>query len=407
MLLPLLAWATGALFFFYAFVLRVAPSVMIEEMMRDFAIGAAAVGNLSAFYFYSYAGFQIPIGMMIDRFGPRRLMALAGLGCAAGCVLLATSTGFWTAAAGRFLIGGTAAFSLVGAMAVAGHWFPPHRFALLSGIAMGLGMAGGVFGQAPLRLLVEATDWRRSMLLLALGGFLIALCSWGFVRDRRRGSGGLRTVLGGLARVLANRQTWLIAIAGLGTTGPLLGFAGLWGVPYLVAAYGLERAHAASITSLLFVGWGFGAVFFGWFSDRIGLRKPPFVAGLALCTGAMAALVHVPDMPLPAVMGLCVVCGIGGSSQIVGFAAARESNDVALSGTAIGFVNGIVTGAGALYQPLLGWLLDLAWTGGTLAGARIYEPAAYRSALTVLIAGAGVGLLCTLLMRETYCRQQA
>lgn len=407
MLLPLLAWATGALFFFYAFVLRVAPSVMVEEMMRDFAVGAAAIGNLSAFYFYSYSGLQIPIGMLIDRFGPRRLMTAAGLGCATGCVLLATASDFWTAAAGRFLIGAAAGFSFVGAMAVAGQWFQPHRFALLSGIAMGLGMAGGVFGQAPLRFLVEATDWRQSMLLLALGGVMIAAASWAFVRDRRRGTGGLAAVLGGLGRVLRQRQTWLIAVAGLGTTGPLLGFAGLWGVPHLVAAYGIERAHAASITSLLFVGWGVGAVFFGWFSDRIGRRKLPFIAGLAICAGSIAALVWLPDLPLAAVMALCVACGFGGSSQIVGFAAARESNDVALAGTAIGFVNGVVTGAGALYQPLLGWLLDLQWSGGMAAGARVYDAAAYRNALTVLVAGAVVGLLCTLMVRETWCRQTA
>jgi fucose permease len=97
-------WLTGALFFFYAWVVRVAPSVMIEELMRDFAVGAAAIGNLSAFYFYGYAGMQVPIGMMMDRFGPRRLMTIAAGVCALGCVLFAMSTAFWGVAAGRFLI---------------------------------------------------------------------------------------------------------------------------------------------------------------------------------------------------------------------------------------------------------------------------------------------------------------
>ncbi len=92
--LPFLAWATAALFFFYAWVLRVTPSVMIEELMRDFAVGAAAVGNLSAFYFYGYAGMQVPIGMMIDRFGPRRLISASAAVCALGCVLFAVSTAF-------------------------------------------------------------------------------------------------------------------------------------------------------------------------------------------------------------------------------------------------------------------------------------------------------------------------
>lgn len=404
-ILAYLGWLTGALFFFYAWVVRVAPSVMIEELMRDFAVGAAAIGNLSAFYFYGYAGMQIPIGMMMDRFGPRRLMTAAAGVCALGCILFAMSTAFWGVAAGRFLIGASAAFSLVGAMAVAGQWFPARRFALLSGLAMMMGMAGGVFGQAPLRLVVERYDWRTAMMITAVGGLLIAVAAWTSVRDRHRGSGGVGQVFGGLGHVLRNPQTWLIAVAGLGTTGPLLGFAGLWGVPYLEATHGIDRTAAAAVTSTLFIGWGVGAPLFGWFSDRIGRRRLPFIIGVVLCAAAMAALVHVPGLSLPAVSALCFLCGFGGSSQIVGFAAVREHNAASLSGTAIGFVNGMVTGAGALYQPLLGWLLDLAWGGQMEAGARIYDPSAYRFAFNAIVAGAVIGLLCTLAMRETHCRQ--
>ena len=84
-------------------------------------------------------------------------------------------------------------------------------------------------------------------------------------------------MLVGLGRVVGNRQTWLIAIAGLGTTGPLLGFAGLWGVPYFVATLGIDRTAAASITSMMFVGWGVGAPLIGWISDRIGRRRIPYI----------------------------------------------------------------------------------------------------------------------------------
>ena len=126
--LALFGWATGALFFFYAWITRVAPSVMIDELMRDFAVGAAAIGNLSAFYFYGYAGMQIPVGLLMDRFGPRRLMTVAAAGCAAGCVMFALAPALWALSLGRFLIGATAAFSLVGAMTVAGQWFPASTF---------------------------------------------------------------------------------------------------------------------------------------------------------------------------------------------------------------------------------------------------------------------------------------
>ncbi|MEZ5857091.1 MAG: MFS transporter [Hyphomicrobiaceae bacterium] len=126
MSLPLLGWLTGAVFFFYAWVLRVSPSVMIDELMREFAVGATAVGSLSAFYFYGYAGMQIPVGLLIDRFGPRRLMTVAGLVCGAASLLAALSPSIEGVYLGRFLIGASAAFSLVGAMAVAGQWFEPN-----------------------------------------------------------------------------------------------------------------------------------------------------------------------------------------------------------------------------------------------------------------------------------------
>ena len=405
--LALFGWATGALVFFYAWILRVAPSVMIDELMRDFAVGAAAVGHLSAFYFYGYAGMQIPVGLLMDRFGPRRLMTVAALGCAAGCLLFALAPTLWALSLGRFVIGATAAFSLVGAMTVAGQWFPPARFALLSGLAMMLGMAGGVFGQAPLRLLVDQFDWRQASLALAGGGVLLALAVVVTVRDRVRPSGSLRQVMAGLGQVGRNRQTWLIALAGLGTTGPLLGFAGLWGVPYLVLTQGLDRTAAAGVTSMVFIGWGVGAPVIGWLSDRIGRRKPPFVAGLVLTAVAMAGLAWAPGLPLWAVSVLCFLCGFGGSAQIVGFAAVRELNPPAAGGAALGIVNGVVTGAGALYQPLLGGLLDLAWTGEMAGGVRVYTVAAYSTAFSVLVAGAVMGIACILLMRETRCRQSA
>lgn len=406
-LLPLFAWATGAVFFFYAWVLRVAPSVMIEELMRDFAVGAGVLGHLSAAYFYGYAGMQIPVGLLLDRFGPRRLMTVAALVCAGGCVLFAAGGSLATVTAGRFLIGASAAFSLVGAMAIAGHWFPANRFAIFSGLAMAMGMAGGVFGQAPLRLAIEASDWRTTMLLLAAGGVALAVAAWATVRDRWRGTGGIGEALSGLGTVVRHRQTWLIALVGLGTSAPLLAFAGLWGVPFLETAYGMSRTSAAALTSAFFAGWGVGAPLIGWLSDRIGRRRDPLLIGLALKTAALAALIYIPGLPVPALACLCFLVGLFGSAQILCFALVKENHTPALSGTAIGFLNSIVTGAGALFQPLVGVVLDLTWTGETALGARIYQADAYRLAFASLIACCVGGVLCLLAVRETHCRPQA
>jgi MFS family permease len=235
----------------------------------------------------------------------------------------------------------------------------------------------------------------------------LAVAAWATVRDRWRGRGGLGQALSGLGAVLANRQAWLVALVGLGTSAPLLAFASLWGVPFLETAYRLPRAQAATLTSLIFVGWGVGAPAIGWLSDRIGRRKPPLIAGLLLETAALALLVYVPGLPMPVLGLLCFLVGFFGSAQIVCFALARETHAAALSGTAIGFVNGMVTGAGALFQPLVGWLLDLAWTGETSQGARLYAPESYRLAFASLIVCCLAGLLCLAAVRETRCRPQA
>jgi MFS family permease len=405
-LLPLLGWLTGAVFFFYAWVLRVAPSVMVEELMRDFAVGGAVLGHLSAAYFYGYAGMQIPVGLLLDRFGPRRLMTAAAFVCALGCVLFASGETLTAVTAGRFLIGASAAFSLVGAMAVAGQWFSLNRFAILSGLAMAAGMAGGVFGQAPLRLALEASDWRTTMLLLAAGGVALSAAAWATVRDKWRGRGGVGEVLAGLGVVLRHGQTWLIALAGLGTSAPLLAFAGLWGVPFLETAYELSRTQAATLTSTIIAGWGIGAPLFGWLSDRIGRRKWPLLMGLVLETIALAALIYVPGLPVYTLAALCFLVGFFGSAQIICFALVKENHRAGLSGTAIGFLNGMVTGAGALFQPLVGFLLDLAWKGESATGARIYDTGAYRMALVSLIVCCLGGLVCILAVRETFCRPQ-
>ncbi len=407
MLLPLLGWFTGAMFFFYAWVLRVAPSVMVEDLMREFSVGAAVVGNLSAFYFYGYAGMQIPVGMLIDRFGPRRLLIGAGLVCGASCVFAAYSPSLEGVFVGRFLIGASAAFSLVSAMAIAAQWFEPRHFAVLGGLAMAAGMAGGVLGQAPVRVLVEAHGWRSTLALMGAGGAVIALMALATVRDKRRGSGGITSVLAGLAEVARNPQSWLVAMSGLGTNGALLAFGGLWGVPFMRAAHGLEPTEAAALTSLLIAGWGFGAPLFGWLSDAMGRRRRPFLIGFGICAFALVMLIYGPPLPLPAVAALTFLCGFGGSAQIVSFAVAREINRPALGGTAIGLVNAFVTGAGALYQPLIGWLLDLNWSGDMSGGARLYAVADYRWAFSVLLVGMGVSLACVAAMRETYCKPLA
>ena len=336
-LLPLLGWLTGAVFFFYAWVFRVAPSVMVEELMRDFAVGGAVLGHLSAAYFYGYAGMQIPVGLLLDRFGPRRLMRLPRSSARAAACSSRPATRWRRHGRpipdrrlGRLQPGG----SHGGGRTVVSR--RPFRGPL--GPGDGDGHGGRRVRPGPAAARRRGIGLAHNHAAAGNGGVALALAAWATVRDRWRGRGGMPGA-GGPRHRRAHRQTWLIALAGLGTSAPLLGFAGLWGVPFLEAAYGLPRARPRrDIDALRRLGRG--APLFGWLSDRIGRRKTPLLAGIALETVALAAIVYVAGLAGGALGGLCFATGFLGSAQIVGFALVKENHPVALSGTASGSSTG-------------------------------------------------------------------
>ena len=185
---------------------------------------------------------------------------------------------------------------------------------------------------------------------------------------------------------------------------PLLAFAGLWGVPFLTEAYGLERPAAAAMNSIFLVGHAIGSVLMGWFSDRIRRRKPPMVIGSIVTTASMAVLVYLPDLPLTVAHALLLVGGIASGSIPVGFAFTREHNRSECAGTSMGFANLVNMGTAAIFQPLLGWLLDLNWDGRLLDGARVYSVTTFRSAFLGMAILGAIGVAIALLVRETHCR---
>lgn len=393
------AWLLASLFFFYAFLLRVSPSVMVEELMREFAVGAAILGNLSAAYFYAYAAPQLPIGLMLDRFGPRRLMTfgagLAGL----GCIVFAIGGSVSVVYVGRLMIGLGAAFSWVGALTVAVHWFAPQRFAALAGGTQAFGMAGGVFGQAPTAYLVATQGWRGASVVIGIMGVTLAVAIWLVARDRLRASHAGTGLTQGLKIAVANPQTWLSSLFGMAMVAPIVSFGGLWGVPYLTQTYGMSREEAAILTSLSFIGWGIGAPLLGTLSDRLGKRRLVMAVGAGVSAVALALVPTAGGAPV--LLGLLMATsGFFGSAMVVGIALARESNPPQVSGTVLGFTNTFVVGSGGLFQPLIGYLLDLQWDGRMQAGARIYTAEAYHWGLSVLPAILAVGCVAALLSRD-------
>lgn len=401
------AYTLGTLFFGYAFTQRVAPSVMTAELMRDFSVGAAALGSLSAFYFYSYAAIQLPVGMLLDRFGPRKLLATALMVCALASIGFGYAESLATASAGRLLIGGAVAFGFVGTLTIAGYWFPANRFVMLSGTLTTVGMLGGMLGQAPLRLAVEGVGWRSTVFFLAGVAVILAVAIFLVVphrSDEQLKQTRNASPFSGLKSVLSKPQSWLCAAVGFGPSATLLGFVGLWAVPWLSTVKGFSTTEAAGIASAEFLGWAVTAPAVGWLSDRMGRRKPLLYAGLTLNLLSLVAIVFGGVGDPFVLTALFVVNGASGCVMVIVFGSMRELNAPENNATALAMLNMFIVGSGAVMQPLVGWLLDINWQGEIVNGARVYGQSAYASGLLAIIAANVLALICCFGVKETHCR---
>ncbi len=408
-------WALGAALYLIGFFQRVAPGVMTGELMKDFALSGAALGNLSALYFYSYVAMQIPTGLLADSLGPRRLLSGGALVAALGGLLFALGDSFLLASLGRLLIGGSVAVAFVGMMKLSSHWMPPKHFALASGMALFIGILGALGAGVPLRLGIDLWGWRPLMTAVALASLLVALLIRLKVKDDPEQC-GYRSyarddeqqirfgVLEGLRRVFAYRNSWLLFLIPGAPGGSALVFAGLWGVPFLTSHYGMTQPQAASQTSVLLIAWALGGPAFGALSDRIGARKPLYLAGCAGLALCWSLIIWIPALPLPLLTTLLALAGFCSGSMIIGFAFAKESVPSPLAGTAAGICNmGSMLGP-MLLQPAVGWILDRRWGGETLGEGRLYDLTSYQIAFSLMILWSLLACAALCLTKETGCR---
>ncbi|MGI9464884.1 MAG: MFS transporter, partial [Aestuariivirgaceae bacterium] len=355
-------WSLSAVAFGYAFFQRVAPSVMVSDLMSEFSIGAAMTGYLSALYFYPYVALQFPLGAMLDRFGVRALLAFAVGLAAAGSLLFGSAQSIEQAYVGRVMIGCGSAVGFLSSLRLAANWFPAPRFAFLAGLVMLFGMISGIGGQAPLAWLISQTGWRDAM--FAAGMFAAALCLLIaiFVRDAPAGAKihladktqNWSAILNALKDALSRREVWLIALVATTMTGPMLAFGGLWGVPYIMGEYQLERPEAALYVSMMLFGWAAGAPTAGWLSDRIRRRKAPMVYAAIAQAALMAAIACLPGIPLGLMIAMMFLIGMMGAAMAITFALAREVTDPAIHGSVSGIVNAMTVASGAILQPIIG-----------------------------------------------------
>ena len=415
-------WTSYALVvtgYMLAFFHRMAPAAIATDLQQSFLASGAALGALAAAYFYTYTVMQIPIGVMADTLGIRKIVAIGAALAGAGSLLFGMADTLAIATIGRILIGLGVSSMFISLMKLNTVWFHDRHYGTVGGMSILLGNLGAVLAATPLVWAVTHTSWRNVFVTVGIFSMVLAVLVWLFVRSHPGEAGlpSMRELEGnpshpphqghwydGLRKVMKNRASWPGFWPNLGIGGSLFAFAGLWAVPFLRDVYGMERSVAANHTMLLLFSFAVGAMLCGTLSDRLGKRLPVIVGGVVLYVLCWLPFVFAWHLPSAFSYPLFALMGLGASGFTLTWASVKEVNPPALSGMAISVINtGGFLGA-AIMQPLVGWAMDQGWDGRALAGARIYSEQNYQIGLGIMLGFALVGLIGALFIRETHCR---
>ena len=423
----LLIWGVTAAAFITGYFHRTVIGVVSDNLMRDFAIERAAdLGLLASIYFWTYAVLQLPAGIMADRFGPRRVVSLSLLISAAGTLIFTladTLTGLY---AGRFVTTLGIGVIYVCLIKLQADWFRLREFATMSGLIVLIGNSGSLLAATPMAFIVDSWGWRNAFHLIAAYSLVMAVACWLLVRDRPEDIGlpGVAELETNLppppvpARkpttsirhciriVCRNKKTWPPVVAGATVYGVYMAISGVWGIPYFMQVYGLSRVDASQMVFIMVIGNMITAPLLGVISDRLQLRRGPFLAATAIFLSALLLLTLWNGAKPPAILlyPLCLLFGVGVSGLSLSVACVKEVNPSYATGIATGITNsGPFLGA-AFMQPAVGWILDHYWDGAIVHGVKVYPQIAYTNAFLFCCGVLLISLLAAWSVQETHCR---
>ena len=400
--------AVTILFYFYEFMLRVAPGIMTHELMQSYHLNARSFGSLSVSFYYIYAPMQLIVGLLFDRYGPRRLLTFAAMVSALGAYFFASMQSYSVAILGRVFIGLGASFAFVGILKVATIWFSTKRYGIISGCAMAVGMMGGVVGDVIFMNLMRNEGWRLSYYFVSCFGLVLALLIFLLLRDHRAeiddpnfvdNSVSFEVLSEDLVTMIRNPQFWLNALVGGLLMMPVIGFAECWQIPYLSFVSNLNQVDAVTATSMVFAGWAFSGPLLGWLSDALKIRCLPITIGIAFSAIILSYVIYVPLESKTTLYVLLFLYGAFSSVQSICYAICCERAPRRLSATAISLTNMVVMLSGVSVY-LVGSLLEHLWGGGELNGLHVYAIPDYQLAFLIFPIGLVIATVLSFYLKE-------
>jgi MFS family permease len=365
--LPWLVWGIAACYVLYQFLLQSSISVMVPPLESCFHVSKVGIAFLSSSYFYTYVIMQIPAGMLVDRFGPRRVLSMSILIAAISSFFFAYAHQLHVAEASRMLMGAVTAPSIVAALTLGSNWFPLERFGLIVGLTEAVGMSGGVISQVVLSKFVESSlGWRGTMAIAGFLGILLVMLTWTFVfdypkykRNQIKTEERERLTMKKLFSVFTYPQIWIMGLYSGLLFALLSGFASLWSIPFLQNEYHFTLGFAGLLSAMLFIGAAVGSPIIGWMGGVLGNRKRVMLITALITFVLMLLIVMLKAIPVALLFVILFALGFFCSGYVLPYAMASELIDPKLKGTAMGFVNMLCIIIGApLLQPFVGFLLQ-------------------------------------------------
>ena len=347
-----------------SYLFRTVNAVISPELTRELGLDASSLGFLTSAYFLAFGLIQIPVGMLLDRYGPRRVEPVLLAIAASGALLFAFADGLPGLTLARAIIGGGVSACLMAPLKGIAMWYPPERHASLSGWMMVAGALGALAATAPLEYALRFTNWRTIFVGLAAATLTVALWIAWRVPDTPRTASTAGVQFEGVRAVFVRAQFWWIApVAGFGM-GSFFAIQGLWAVPWMMEVEGLTRAAAASRLLGMSIATLIGYLFLGLFATALGRRgiraKHLFAAGFTL--GALSLSLIAADLPLRPLWWW--LYGLGTSANVLAFAVLNVGLPRELAGRTNTAANLMMFGGGFALQWGIGLVVDAMLASG-------------------------------------------
>lgn len=354
-----MVWVVASVFYAYQYIIRVMPNIMLDDIMQQFNISAATFGQFSGFYYIGYSLVHIPVGILLDRFGPRKVMTSCILLTVAGLTPLLFANHWVYPIAGRFVIGVGSSAAILGVFKIVRMTFSEARFARMLSLSVTIGLLGAIYGGGPVSYMRELFGYSSVVQGMAIGGIILALLTYWIVPDMKREPAG--AVTANIKEVLTNPKViWTCIFAGL-MVGPLEGFADVWGTVFLKQVYDMEVTAAASFASLIFIGMCFGGPVLSFVAEKVGTAATIITAGI--CMAVSFVLLLSGSASSGAISVGFVVVGVASAYQILAIFKASTYVREEVAGLTTAVANMIIMIFGYAFHSSIGFVVNA--MGGT------------------------------------------